>query len=304
MKSIILIILLCGTFYSNNYAQNVFPNSSDNQSWEVVTWNFWGGLCQTNKIKTGVELIICNSTYIEVLECDDNFSNCGLMGYYRVVGDSVMIRNTTDCNENEGLMFDFTILNTDTLMCAYNYMDSTKFWKTNEQYINYEGIIRKTLNMNFYPYPNLPIPPFPIYPMNWIEGIGSNIHPFYPFSCIGDNCEQEQQLVKVISNNQTIYLDTILTFSFPCTGWVGIKNVEELESIKIYPTIFENKIVIENKNYSNSEALIWNLIGERVLRTEIVKGSNEINLSNLSRGSYFVQIQNDEENLVKKIIKR
>jgi hypothetical protein len=313
MKALCLCTLFTLTLFFSANSQNVFPDVSNNQYWEVVTWNFFGGFCRTNKIKTGVEFTICNKNYIEVLECDANLINCVLIGYYRVVGDSVMVRSTTDCSDEEGLMYDFTMLNMDTVICAFNWnLDSTKFWKTGEQNINYEGTVRKTFDMNYYPQPNMVLPPIPIYQMNWIAGIGSNVHPFYPFSCIGDHCEQEQQLVRVVENGEVIYLDTALTFSIPCSGWDTTTSTTEIEKsyeemeVLIYPNPIKDRVSINIQNFLRNENMHLSVIdvyGKVLVKTLVHSKRTEIDLSHLSNGLYFIEINKGGKKIIKIIVK-
>ncbi len=295
-----ILILFSFIFLFNiGISQDVFPDEYHNQQWEYVTWYFWGGRCENRIIVTGEVANKCDQDYIEIWDCNENLRHCWLIGYYRNQNDSVLVRtnypylhgrqDTVICDEGEGLAYDFSAQENDTLVCQINGSSRTKFWKTGEELIEYEGVERQTLNMKYIPYRNAPQI---LYPMRWIEGIGSNVHPFYSLSCIGDHCELEQQLTKVTRNEKVIYLDTMLTFSFPCTGW--ITSNEEVErsgsEFQLYPNPAFNELNILASEYQNLSMNIYNSLGELVLERKSFWTAEKIDISRLKNGLYFVEI--------------
>ena len=317
MKNLKPFLFVLGLFViQNTFSQSVFPDASQNQKWEYVTWHFWGGYCEKRIILTGNHVRKCNQSYIEVFDCDGDGNDCMTIGYYRVHNDSVLVRfnhpyyeNTIDtviCSEPEGLMYDFGAAQDELLVCQISSVPNpeyTDFWKIQEETINYEGIDRQTLTMNYRPYPNHPTY---ISPMKWISGIGSTVHPFYPFTCIGDHCEWEQQLTKVYRGDEVIYQDTI-SFSYPCTGWVGTNDINELEQteIKLFPNPANTNFSILSEGMERQEVsvIVSNLLGKKlIIKANYPIGEN-IAINHLTPGAYIVKVNGKNFRKTMKLIK-
>jgi hypothetical protein len=280
---LILFFLISIAMYSKLFSQSFFPDEHIFQKWEYVTWNFWGGQCQKRVIKNGNLKEICEGQYIEIFECNENEENCYLLGYYRINGDSVLTRpigywngenyvDSVDCSKPFGLTYNFGANIGDELECALNrsYEPAQKeFWIADIQLVEYEEVDRPTRFVNFIPYPNAPSV---IYSMKWINGVGSNIHPFYSLSCIGDHCEQEQQVTKVFRNEVLIYQDTILDFSFPCNGWITKTNdeIDATEFISISPNPANRNIRLTSNELSNKSVkyVIYDVQGQVQLKAD------------------------------------
>jgi hypothetical protein len=137
MKKAILLLCFTAFLIPITFSQDIFPTASDQQKWEYVTWNFWGGACQKRIIKNGQPINLCSDTFIEVFDCDENEANCHVLGYYRIQGDSIMIRksdifwdgtrwiDTVYCNQSEGLMYDFGRQDSLPLQCQLSYPGGT-----------------------------------------------------------------------------------------------------------------------------------------------------------------------------------
>lgn len=81
----------------------------------------------------------------------------------------------------------------------------------------------------------------------------------------------------------------------------GIKNVSN-DAIAIFPNPTTGILNINAVN-ANISVEIYNVIGERVYsNNNLNKGNNSIDLSNLSNGSYFVKINDNNEISTKKVI--
>lgn len=291
------------------YTQDIFPDETQNQEWEYVTWNFWGGYCEKRIIKTGAAIALCGRQYIEVFDCNEQEQNCLRIGFYRIQNDSVLVRprkyywngpiliDSVDCDQPEGLMYDFGVPTGDTLSCMIDGALTPKFsdfWKVHEQTLEYEGVTRKTLSMDFRPYP---FSPFIVYNMKWITGIGSNIHPFYALSCIGDHCEWEQQLTRVFRNGALIYQDTTLSFSFPCTKWVTETKNALLDSgsMELYPNPAISGFYLKS-NLDSSARLdlsIYDQYGKLVYTRLNHPNKEGIDTGFMEPGIYYVQIRGE-----------
>lgn len=318
-KQLILISILAMGITTASQAQAVFPVEADNQIWEYVTWNFWGGHCQLDYITTGEEVDLCGEVFTPVYNCYLSLDDCSLLGYYRVEGEQVMVRDlqpywngttwvdSVDCDRSERLMYDFSLTEYDTVYCGIQYPQSqTKFWKTGEAYIEYEVVERKTMDMSYFPYPNFEEVTFD---MKWIEGVGSNVHPFYSLTCIGDHCEQEQQLTRVTRDDVVIYLDTILSFSFPCTHWLTDTEhqVSEEVQVSVYPNPASDRLTIDfnrKTNVGNTKIILYDMLGKELSMEYIDDTKDTISLEGLPAGIYYVSISLNGQIFIKKVVLR
>lgn len=302
MKIIVLSLIIISTIFNTLYSQITFPDENVDQKWEYVTWHFWGGQCQKRIIKNGNKENICEGHYVEIFDCDENEQNCFLVGYYRIKGDSVLIRlvgylnghTFVDCSMPYGLIYDFGSNINDELECALNTFNDPflkEFWISDIQEIEYENVNRTTRFVDYMPYSTSHDV---IYNMTWIDGIGSNIHPFYSLSCIGDHCEIEQLLTKVFRNGEMIYQDTILGFSFPCTGWItSIENEIKLKStMTVWPNPADSYIIIrsESTSYNTVNLIIYDIQGKKLTNLNHYVLGDPLNIEYLSAGMYIIQV--------------
>jgi Concanavalin A-like lectin/glucanases superfamily/Secretion system C-terminal sorting domain len=87
---------------------------------------------------------------------------------------------------------------------------------------------------------------------------------------------------------------------------------EDLSSIDVFPNPFINEITInfnvkETSEYDKTKILLQNILGEVILEVEIDKNITNYQLEldkNLASGIYFVVVSNENERLVKKLLKR
>lgn len=80
----------------------------------------------------------------------------------------------------------------------------------------------------------------------------------------------------------------------------GIKT-NSIESISIFPNP-NNGIFNINNVEATSSFEVYNVIGDKVYSSQLNKGNNAIDLSNLSNGSYFVKINSNNGSTTKKVV--
>ena len=98
----------------------------------------------------------------------------------------------------------------------------------------------------------------------------------------------------------------------PDLGFVSLRNIAcnatpttnlEIPKIEVFPTLFTNTISI---NYENESSIkIFSLTGENHFQQNLSEGKNEINLSHLKNGIYFIQLFDNKRHplIVKKLVK-
>lgn len=145
---------------------------------------------------------------------------------------------------------------------------------------------------------------------SWIEGIGSTkfLNPFFQVTDIGDkllcfssmgvhwtntltghNCELE---------NYTCELTTP-----PINGLTTSTGIEDKDMLRVYPNPITDKLQI-NGLPENGTAQLINLLGIEVLAIKSTAQTEEVDVSNLSPGVYFLKVFDKEGNYeVKRLVK-
>jgi len=94
---------------------------------------------------------------------------------------------------------------------------------------------------------------------------------------------------------------------FEAVSSLGLPNVSLEGSIAIYPNPVENTLNIK-ASLNRSQALnyvVYNIIGQKVMYGNLLPADeNEVDMSQLIKGTYFVKITSDSGSFTKKIIKR
>jgi hypothetical protein len=98
----------------------------------------------------------------------------------------------------------------------------------------------------------------------------------------------------------TYYVDSI---QITGSELVGIKNINSAQKVSIYPNPVSNYLIINNMNGVNS-IKISDILGETIQNLTVSGSNANINVSNLSKGIYFISLMNDKSILeTKKFVK-
>ena len=92
------------------------------------------------------------------------------------------------------------------------------------------------------------------------------------------------------------------------TGIVRVQLVtfnEELHDIevKLFPNPTQSNLTIQTDNFKNTKLQIINVTGQQILEQELLKSETILDLSNLSTGVYFLQVNRENKQIVYKIQK-
>lgn len=85
---------------------------------------------------------------------------------------------------------------------------------------------------------------------------------------------------------------------------VGINELTYLNNLSIYPNPFENKFTIKNTDKLKLSYEIFSMNGKLISADAIGELENEINLSDLQEGIYFIKLTHNGKSIVKKIVKQ
>ncbi len=129
-----------------------------------------------------------------------------------------------------------------------------------------------------------------------IEGIGSE-QGFIGYTIEKDQFEYSINTLCVKYNGQTLYGDT----SAWCDLVLSTQKYTLNNTISIFPNPAQNKIFINTTEEKITSYCIKDILGKTLLKENLT--SNQIDISTLSNGIYFIQFQNDKKQFgVKKFV--
>ncbi|MEI7597156.1 MAG: T9SS type A sorting domain-containing protein [Bacteroidota bacterium] len=121
-----------------------------------------------------------------------------------------------------------------------------------------------------------------------------------PYSVSWANVNVYNITLSVTENNCT---STVTTTPIDVTINIGLTEVNS-SSFKMYPNPANNELTIElNGTYSNNSTIVvYNMIGEAVLKSNINSSKQVLDLNNLSNGTYYISVNNGEKLIKDKFI--
>ena len=81
-----------------------------------------------------------------------------------------------------------------------------------------------------------------------------------------------------------------------------INDVAKDDELTMYPNPATNELTIESK-MQNAEIEIRDVLGQMVYSTKAIASSSTIDISMLSKGVYFISLQNGKQTINKKLVK-
>lgn len=130
-----------------------------------------------------------------------------------------------------------------------------------------------------------------IYP----EHIGFEEGYFFQFS--------DEQPLYIVDIIETLFaFDLYPGFTYTFSNEPLSLNNYNLIPFKIYPNPVINNLHISSENINIERLNIYSITGQKVLKQHTI--NNTVDVSNLSKGMYFIEIFTSEGNTVKKFIKK
>lgn len=281
MKTKLLITTFLLVFcFKDSYSQTYIP-MLNNSTYNLVSANFQGP--ENLTLTPGIEVVIGSHTYKKYADptiySSDNYirEDIAAKKVYRNVAGS------------EQLLYDFSLQVGNTITLS----DGKIYTVNSITNVNVIGGQRRMFYLIHY------IGTFPGNSETWIEGVGSNRHPFKPtyemyFSdpYIYTTCSAQ--------NGINIYNHGIANGSTAtdCSMLLN-SNDENYLSHKIFfsPNPFKNELTITSEfNFENSNLKMYNSLGQLVKEVKKLNGPiATITRENLKSGIYFIQISKDEK---------
>ncbi len=303
---ILLLLLLTGNIQTN--AQDYIPMLGDTNVWTYAHWPWeWVDIISTE------DSVYNGLTYKKILH-----EGWGLTGLLREDTINQQIWYIEPDSLNERIIYDFSLQEGDSIWLQYNadvyggmlqdgwyFVDSIRtktFFEINRRVFYLDNPLNDDLSGfgSTRPY------------IEWIEGVGSNLHPTYFVikDCAADGCGIDfiygASIFCAYKNNIHIYEDCMLQFFYEwtCFGPSDIINLSENQACKIFPNPANNELFIKTETFSfGYDILLRDLYGKIVKHSKIKKKETRIDISNLTPGIYFITVSNKKNTFTQKIIK-
>lgn len=228
-----------------------------------------------------LDTVINSTNYVQLDNCSGT--------YLGAIRDSSGVITYVPKDSTEAyLVYDFNAQTDDTLsvyLYDFNYMNPAQIVEAVVGYVDSmdigDGIQRKSMFLSGYDNNSS-------YTISAISGIGSLNGLFRASFATVSNTNT--QLFCMTENNITLYP----TYDEPC-GNVGIHE-NEVVYFEVYPNPSSDRIHVKG-DFSGDQlsVILLDALGSQVAETTVTSSNAEINVSELSSGMYFVQI-NDAVN--------
>ena len=280
--------------------QPVFPVSADSPQWNILAGYTTFALTDLSTVQWTViaDTSLCGVMF--EMAYGDTFP----FSFYRIEGDRVHLRTSTDCDQPEFLLYDFGLSIGDTVLCAsdrWGELISTPFWVTGIDTVNVMGIERQRLLMNYFFDPNEPFSA-PILEMQWVRGMGSLTHPFHPVAYSWNNGHSVSSVLCYWEEQEQLYDHP---FYYSCdTSYTIAMEIEDpiIEIGSIFPNPFSETTTIQFDRPGPAEVQVLSIDG-KLLSREIVKdGPIEIG-ADLAIGQYIFKLVQGSTIQAQKVVK-
>jgi hypothetical protein len=260
-------------------AQNVFPSLVDSPKWIVCTQMATSPVVKIyDTVSYEKDTNISGWMYQKFI-CKDINSGSRLTGYVRIFDKKVFIYKSG----KDYLLYDFSLQTGDSVFCGYRLIipDSVKMKVVKVDSVECNLIKRKRITLSYNSNKKI----------DWIEGVGSNVHPFYSWIFM-DKSGSFVYIISLEENNVPVFQNCLNTSI----------NDQKISKLNVFPNPFSENIILQNiPNGDPVHIYLFDLEG-KVLIDKIVF-SNSIDLSQLNKGFYIINVKTNTVNIYEKIIK-
>ncbi len=291
---LVLLLALSSGGRAEAQVQRVFPSYADNALWHVLRC-FWMD-CETDEKSFQGAIDLCGQQY--------SFRTfpSGEVAYFRSDSLRAYFRRTQNCADKEYLLYDFSLEVGDTVYVGFELWSSSQpdtaaFKLASIDTITQFGVSRRRFNM-LHGYGSNAF----FSPMGWIEGIGSDQDPFYPFLCLHHGCESSYTTLCYDSAGVQLYQEDVY-FNTCDTTMVSIDELEGGVDVTVAPNPFTHNVRITS-TASILDAEVYSLLGELVGSASAMGTVLNLELpKELGVGMYVVRIRTDRGQFTEKVFK-
>ncbi len=276
----------------------VFPDWSYMPTWNILELSTeLPNVAQTHSYYMEEDTIFCGQKYSRIY-----LSDIEQTLYVRSTNKKTYYRSKKDCDNKEYLLYNYDLEVGDTTWVGweqYNQLskDTIAFVLNSVDTIHQFGIDRKRFNM---------VSPKgdEVYEgsLSWVEGMGSEIHPFYPFAKLNTDLLFDYSLLCYDSSGVQLYQNPL--WNTCDTNYTAVEEIN-LSSISISPNPFNSQLKINSTNEKIQQVKIYSITGELVQEiSSHNKHSIILNINQeIPQGMYIIQVFTIDKMTQRKIMK-
>jgi hypothetical protein len=209
---------------------------------------------QTHKLEFLADTIICDYYYSKITIGEKTV-------FLRQDNLKYVYRIGNDCSSKEYLLYDFGLdWGDETYLGWGQHMfiqkDTASFVVSAIDYIQQFGVSRKRISLTYSEPDNSYTGE-----LEWVEGIGSLEHPFYPFALMDNELKHEYELLCLDSLGTQIYQNP--NYNTCDTNYNAINELI-IEDWKIKPNPFHKYISISNENIEILDIHLFTITGQEI----------------------------------------
>lgn len=265
-------------------AQQPMLQWEDSPQWSVAWW-ILGMPIGTNAFTCTGQQALCGEVYnvVEGLQWSGP-------GYYRNEGQKTYVRSSTDCGIPERLMYDYGLSVGDSTYVGSYWGDTALAVLVSIDTIQTTGGSRRRFNLliDYCPVPESE--PF-LFPMTWIDGIGSTAHPFYSLICICDFCEIGTALLCADSLGVPVYRTVP---GVNCAQTIDVHEHDDARSELLVQRTEAGIEVVIPEDAKGGALSVLDATGRVLHERRISVGQRSVVLPNRVDGMLIVQLQSDD----------
>jgi len=295
-----------------NHVNEIMEACENSGVFEPIVFPDWSGMPKWNVVELSTALPNVAKTYTYSYETDTIF--CGKRysrTYLHDIDKSIYLRSTNkrafyrlnkNCTEKEYVLYDFDLDIGDTIWLPWNQyydvdIDTAAFVLSSIDTIQQFGVQRERFKMIYAQDNQLFEGSF-----NWIKGIGSETHPFYPFAKLNIDSLVDYSLLCFDSSGVQLFQNP--WWNTCDTNYISIEKTQENDFI-ISPNPFTNKLKITASNKNIQMIKLYSITGKLIQETAIFDNKTVIFHVDpaIPQGVYLIKIFTDDKMVQKKILK-
>jgi hypothetical protein len=280
--TLILFAVFVCTSVEVVFSQEYHP-MLNNSAWLLYDWTSWGSPSEERVIERGVDVTIGQHTYQKFLDPFPSYDGYSELMHEVYLREDVAARKVYKMvNGVDRLLYDFSLENSNTIFQYGNTFTATV------DYISVNGGSRKRITLTSveeYCGEHLT--------QVWIEGVGSDKHPFYPDYSMFNVCSSSGG---TIVRTRCSFQNGVHIFGNPDCVDSAELSVSDLDlntrNISFAPNPFVSELSIQSDFAFNSASIkLFNSIGQLVREVNNQSGKViTLQRENLDRGLYFLQV--------------
>jgi len=262
-------------------AQQPFPTAADEPRWGVA-WYVMGQYYGIDAFQCSGAIDVCGRSYDVVTGI-----NPGATAYFRNDEQRTLIRKSTNCDEREYLLYDFSLNVGDTAYVGWEMeggVDTSLTIVEAIDTIDYLGVPRRRFSILIDRCPSEWEEPL-FTTDQWIEGVGSIMHPFYSLICLCDFCETGVGLLCADSSGVALHR---YNPEGSCDRTIGMSE-NMMHKMELRASMDQSGLHIQYPaSFDKGMLNVTDALGRTVIDRHVIKSMHNVDLPALGNGAYVV----------------